>query len=26
MMGSPEFAVLAQRIRAHFYSKGLLDV
>ena len=26
MMGSPEFAVLAQTIRAHFYSKGLLDV
>jgi NitT/TauT family transport system ATP-binding protein len=26
MMGSPEFAVLAQAIRAHFYSKGLLDV
>jgi NitT/TauT family transport system ATP-binding protein len=26
MMGSREFAVLAQTIRAHFYSKGLLDV
>ena len=26
MMGSPEFAVLAQTIRAHFYSTGLLDV
>jgi NitT/TauT family transport system ATP-binding protein len=26
MMGSPEFAVLAQTIRAHFYSKGVLDV
>jgi len=26
MMGSPEFSVLAQTIRAHFYSKGLLDV
>ena len=26
MMGSPEFAVLAQTIRGHFYSKGLLDV
>jgi len=26
MMGSSKFAVLAQAIRAHFYSKGLLDV
>ena len=25
MMGSPEFAALAQKIRAHFYSEGALD-
>jgi NitT/TauT family transport system ATP-binding protein len=25
MMGSPEFAVYAKQIRAHFYSQGTLD-
>jgi NitT/TauT family transport system ATP-binding protein len=25
LMGSPEFGVLTQRIRKHFYSQGTLD-
>ncbi|MEO7887397.1 MAG: ATP-binding cassette domain-containing protein, partial [Polaromonas sp.] len=25
MMGSPEFAVYAKKVRAHFYSQGTLD-